>query len=129
MFVLVAASGYRGGMTLPLTGMTISRNFNYLLKKTKMMENQFQKIFDKQKAYFLSDATKSYEWRIEQLTRLEKMLGENAETFKNALATDFKTASFEPQQEVMVCLGSIAETKEKLSGWMTPEPLVLPKRL
>ncbi len=27
--------------------------------------NQFQKIFDKQKANFDSDATKSYEWRIE----------------------------------------------------------------
>ena len=26
--------------------------------------NQFQEIFDKQKAYFDSDATKSYEWRI-----------------------------------------------------------------
>src|SRR5476651_2433181 len=93
------------------------------------MENQFQKVFDKQKAYFLSDATKSYEWRIEQLTRLERMLGENAETFKEALATDFKTASFEPQQEIMVCLGSIAETKEKLQGWMKPEPVILPKRM
>jgi aldehyde dehydrogenase (NAD+) len=93
------------------------------------MENQFQKIFDKQKAYFLSDITKTYEWRIEQLTRLGKMLEENADAFKTALATDFKTASFEPQQEIMVCLGSIAETKEKLQGWMNPEPVTLPKRL
>jgi len=29
--------------------------------------NQFQEIFDKQKAYFDSDATKSYEWRMYQL--------------------------------------------------------------
>jgi aldehyde dehydrogenase (NAD+) len=28
--------------------------------------NQFQEIFDRQKAYFDSDATKSYEWRIDQ---------------------------------------------------------------
>ena len=93
------------------------------------MENQFQRVFDKQKAYFLTDATKSYEWRIGQLTRLGKMLEENADAFKEALRTDFKTASFEPQQEIMVCLGSIADTKEKLREWMKPEPVALPKRL
>jgi aldehyde dehydrogenase (NAD+) len=93
------------------------------------MQNQFQEVFDRQKAYFLSDATKSYEWRIGQLTRMGKMLEENADAFKEALRADFKTASFEPQQEIMVCLGSIAETKEKLREWMKPEPVALPKRL
>ena len=87
------------------------------------MQNQFQEVFDRQKAYFLSDATKSYEWRIGQLTRMGKMLEENADAFKEALRADFKTASFEPQQEIMVCLGSIAETKEKLREWMKPEPV------
>ena len=93
------------------------------------MPNPFQEIFDKQKAYFLSDVTKTYEWRIGQLTRLGNMLEENADAFKEALRTDFKTASFEPQQEIMVCLGSIAETKEKLREWMKPEPVALPKRM
>jgi aldehyde dehydrogenase (NAD+) len=32
--------------------------------------NIFQPIFDKQKDYFNTDATKSYEWRIEQLDRM-----------------------------------------------------------
>jgi hypothetical protein len=32
--------------------------------------NNFQPIFDKQKDYFNTDATKSYEWRIEQLDRM-----------------------------------------------------------
>jgi len=41
--------------------------------------NSFQEIFDKQKAYFDSDATKSYEWRIDQLTRLENLCNENSE--------------------------------------------------
>jgi hypothetical protein len=39
--------------------------------------NPFQEIFDRQKAYFDTDATKSYEWRIDQLTRLENLLKEN----------------------------------------------------
>ncbi len=47
--------------------------------------NQFQEIFDKQKAYFDSDATKSYEWRIEQLTRLENLCNENAEVLEAAM--------------------------------------------
>ncbi len=28
--------------------------------------NRFQPIFDKQKDYFSTDATKSYEWRIDR---------------------------------------------------------------
>jgi hypothetical protein len=39
--------------------------------------NKFQLIFDKQKEYFNTNATKSYEWRIEQLDRMAKMLNEN----------------------------------------------------
>jgi aldehyde dehydrogenase (NAD+) len=52
--------------------------------------NQFQEIFDKQKAYFDSDATKSYEWRIDQLTRLETLCNENAEALEAAMSSDFR---------------------------------------
>jgi aldehyde dehydrogenase (NAD+) len=54
--------------------------------------NQFQPIFDKQKNYFNTDATKSYEWRLEQLDRKAKMLNENNEAFQEAVSKDFKTA-------------------------------------
>ena len=57
--------------------------------------NQFQEIFDKQKAYFDSDATKSYEWRIDQLTRLGNLCNENAEVLEAVMSSDFKTASQE----------------------------------
>ena len=36
-----------------------------------------RELFDLQKAYFATDATKSYEWRIDQLDRLVRMLREN----------------------------------------------------
>ena len=36
--------------------------------------NTFQPIFEKQKDYFNTNATKSYESRIEQLDRMAKML-------------------------------------------------------
>ena len=91
--------------------------------------NQFQEIFDKQKAYFDSDATKSYEWRIEQLTRLENLLNENAEALENAISSDFKTASSEKVFEVMAPLGTAAFAKADLKKWMTPLDVVLPKSL
>jgi aldehyde dehydrogenase (NAD+) len=51
--------------------------------------NLFQKVYDKQKTYFDSDATKSYEWRIEQLTSLERMLSENSQALEDAISSDW----------------------------------------
>ena len=41
-------------------------------------------MFNKQKSYFASDATKSYEWRVDQLNRLGRMLRENYRRFADA---------------------------------------------
>jgi aldehyde dehydrogenase (NAD+) len=48
--------------------------------------NKFQPIFDEQKDYFNSDATKSYEWRIEQLDRMAKMLTRTMRSFRRQSA-------------------------------------------
>ena len=40
-------------------------------------QTRAQDLFNKQKAYFASDATKTYEWRVDQLNRLIRMLKEN----------------------------------------------------
>ena len=53
---------------------------------------QVQELFDKQKAYFATDVTKTYEWRIDQLDRLIRMLKENYQRFADASRMDFKTA-------------------------------------
>ncbi len=83
--------------------------------------NLFQPIFDAQKNYFLTDVTKSYEWRIDQLNRLEKLLTENREAFYESLGKDFKTCYFEQAFEILGLLGTIAHTKAELKNWMTPE--------
>lgn len=44
-------------------------------------EVSVQDLFEKQKAYFASDVTKTYEWRVDQLDRLIRMLKENDEQF------------------------------------------------
>ena len=91
--------------------------------------NSFQEIFNKQKAYFDSDATKSYEWRIDQLTRLENLCNENSEALEAAMSSDFKTASQEKVFEIMAPVGTAAFAKAELKEWMKPVDVVVPKAL
>jgi aldehyde dehydrogenase (NAD+) len=64
-----------------------------------------QTLFEKQRAYFATDVTKTYEWRIDQLDRLIRMLKDNYQRFADALRKDFKTAV---QENVFEVSGSIA---------------------
>src|ERR1700730_13378318 len=91
--------------------------------------NSFQESFDKQKAYFDSDATKSYEWRIDQLTRLENLCNENSEALQAAMSSDFKTASQEKLFEIMAPVGTAAFAKAELKEGMKPEDGIVPKDL
>jgi PAS domain S-box-containing protein len=61
-------------------------------------------LFEKQRAYFATDVTKSYEWRIDQLDRLIRMLKNNFERFSDAVLKDFKTATQENVFEVLKLL-------------------------
>lgn len=91
--------------------------------------NAYQSLFDTQKEFFYTDTTKTYEWRIDQLNRLEKMLTENQEAFCQALKTDFNKPPFEQLFEITVPLGNIKYYKENLKQLMTPEPVAIPKGL
>jgi len=91
--------------------------------------NPFQTLFDKQKDYFNTDATKSYEWRIEQLTRLENFLKENAQALEDAIGNDFKTAIQEKVFEVQAPLATATFAKAELKEWMKPVDVVVPKAL
>ena len=92
------------------------------------MQN-FREILERQKAYFNSNATKSYEWRIEQLDRMERLLKENTDTFYGALQKDFKTASSEYVFEVQAPIGTIEFTRSQLKDWMKPLSAPVPKFL
>jgi aldehyde dehydrogenase (NAD+) len=89
----------------------------------------FRQTLERQKAYFNTDATKSYEWRIDQLDRLERLLKENTDAFYAALQKDFKTASSEYVFEVLAPLGTIEFTKSQLREWMRPISAPVPKAL
>src|SRR5215467_13537932 len=88
-----------------------------------------RKLFEKQKAYFARDVTKPYEWRVDQLDRLIRMLKENYERFSEASRIDFKTALQENIFEVAASIASIEFTKSQLKEWMEPVEAPLPKFL
>ena len=85
--------------------------------------------FYHQKEHFNSNITKSFEWRIEQLNRLARMLSENASEFSEALGSDFKTALSEKVFEGAALLGLIEATKANLKAWMEPTEVPIPKFL
>jgi aldehyde dehydrogenase (NAD+) len=92
-------------------------------------EIRAQELFNKQKAYFASDATKSYEWRIDQLDRLIRMLKDNYQRFADASRKDFKTASQENVFEVSATIATSEFTRSQLKEWMKPVEAPLPKFL
>jgi aldehyde dehydrogenase (NAD+) len=88
-----------------------------------------QDLFDRQKAYFATDVTKTYEWRIDQLDRLIRMLKENDSRFSEASRSDFKTALQENIFEVATSIGSIEFMKSQVKEWMKPVEAPVPKFL
>ena len=85
--------------------------------------------FQHQKAYFNMNIAKSFEWRIEQLDRLSRMLSENMSAFSEALGSDFKTALSEKVFEVAALIALAARTKANLKAWMEPVEATVPKLL
>src|SRR5215470_16651537 len=59
--------------------------------QTAKQADIYEDTFNRQKAYFASNITRSYEWRVDQLDRLAKMLSEHTSEFYDALSRDFKT--------------------------------------
>src|SRR5580658_9177704 len=86
-------------------------------------------LFNKQRAYFASDATKSYEWRVDQLERLVRMLKKNYQRFADASCQDFKTASQENVFEVSATIATAEFAKSQVKEWMKPVEAPLPKSL
>jgi aldehyde dehydrogenase (NAD+) len=91
--------------------------------------NSFQELFDRQKRHFATGATRSYEWRVEQLDRMSRLVGENEAALQQAVAQDFKTASQEYIFETQACLGEVEFQKSMLPGWMAPTEAPVPRAL
>jgi hypothetical protein len=97
------------------------------LRKDNFMTTSFAELLQRQKRHFATGVTRSYEWRIEQLDRMARMINENEAALQSAVASDFKTASQEHIFETQACLGEIAFQKSQLRDWMTPTEGMMPK--
>jgi aldehyde dehydrogenase (NAD+) len=91
--------------------------------------NRFQKIFDAQRTLFASGITRTYEWRVEQLDRMARMIRENEKRFQEAMAKDFKTASQEVIFETQASAGESEVQKSQLKEWMKPVEAPVPRFL
>ena len=91
--------------------------------------NTFQDIFDAQKALFATGVTRTYEWRVEQLDRMARMIKENEGRFQKAMAKDFKTASQEYIFETAASAGESEVQKSQLREWMKPVEAPVPRFL
>src|SRR5215469_1376387 len=100
-----------------------------LSTQTTNQSNSYEDIFGRQKAYFATNITRSYEWRLDQLDRLARLLSEHTKEFYDALSRDFKTALSEKVFEVAATLGTIEVTKSFLKSWMQPIEAPVPKFL
>ena len=89
--------------------------------------NQFQSLFDAQKEYFATNITRRYEWRVEQLDRMSRMISENEDRFQKAVARDFKTARQEYVFETLSAIGEAEYQKSQLKDWMKPVEAPVPK--
>lgn len=93
------------------------------------MNNPYETIFHRQKTAFLNDRTKSRDWRLDQLARMERMLLENRERWCAALHQDFGKPPFEQQFEITVPMGNVAYYRDNLDRLMTPEEVEIPEGL
>lgn len=91
--------------------------------------NPYQAQFDAQQARFASGVTRSYEWRVDQLDRMGRMIGENESRLQSAMKSDFKTASSELYFETMAEVQEAAFQKSQLKSWMEPVEAPVPRAL
>jgi hypothetical protein len=82
--------------------------------------NPFEDIFNAQKALFATGVTRTYEWRVDQLDRMARMIRGHEERFQKAMAKDFKTASQEYIFETAASAGETEVQKSQLKEWMKP---------
>lgn len=90
------------------------------------MNSSFGKqVVDRLRKEFLKGETKSYKWRITQLKTLRKMILENSELFKSALAKDLRQTPFVCAFEINSVLEEIDVMLSNLKKWMKPESVAI----
>lgn len=82
----------------------------------------FTAMVENQRKYFESQATKSYEFRREQLKKLQGWMTENEQAILDALHEDLGKSDYEGYlTEVAMVKQELADALKHLRGWMKPK--------
>src|SRR5260221_13490396 len=92
------------------------------LRRVEIVENEAQRIFALQRAAYLRHPYPSREERRANLTKLERILIDNADAIAEAIMRDFGHRSAEESKllELFGCVDGIRHTRRKLRAWMRP---------
>lgn len=93
------------------------------LKSFENIENEGQRVFALQREAYLRHPYPSYQERRENLTKLERILVDNADAIAEAINKDFGNRCKEETKmaEVLGSVDGIRHTKRKLKKWMKPQ--------
>jgi acyl-CoA reductase-like NAD-dependent aldehyde dehydrogenase len=87
----------------------------------------FGRIVARHRAYFLSGATRPFEWRERQLIALRSMMKDHAEDFYEALWTDLRRNRIDADLiDVKYMTSEIDHVLSHLRHWMKPLPVSTP---
>lgn len=79
------------------------------------------KAVSRQRQYFESGATRSYDFRIQQLKKLKQAIIDHQQDIADALKTDIGRPPFEAYIELNTAVDDLNHTIKHLKSWMKPE--------
>lgn len=95
-----------------------------------MDANQIRTLFEAQKAYFLTGATRGHSFRIAQLRRLDQMIRENEDAILAALTQDLGRCDTESYiAEINFLYSELKHSIKHLRHWMQPRKTGTPAAL
>src|SRR5215831_8289032 len=92
------------------------------LRRIDVAENEAQRVFTLQRQAYLRTPYPSYEERRENLTKLERLLVDNASAIADAISADFGHRAFEESMmaELFTSVDGIRDARKRLRKWMRP---------
>ncbi len=104
--------------------------WNDSAKETQMSTPDFSQLVADQRAYFISGATRSVDWRVAQLTAIKTMISENREALYDALWHDLRRNRYDADlMDVEYNIKEAQYALDHLHEWMKPKhvhtPLVM----
>ncbi len=87
------------------------------------IENEAQRVFQLQRQAYAREPYPSYEERVANLKKLDRVLSDNAAAIAEAITADFGHRAYEETMaaEVFTTLDGLRDATKKLKKWMAPQ--------